>query len=444
MNYGKVLKARVAADRLLGPEALSMLLAARLGTEIAAGVETFMTTAVGEIARVDFSRGVRRRLDWFRRALGDAMESRAGVAGALIREYARRAYARGKREGEKLRKSEEPGGLQFGFNTKDERALAALEQYARKFLSAYYSGWGEFGSSASEILAELLQRYYEEGMTDEELSEELGRKLGDYAQEMQTKMKTAVGHWIFKLAQYGSVAGYEASGIEYAEVVAVIDSKTTDICRRMHGRIIPVGAMRAQLDSALSAGGTGEGLERTHRMFSQKDWKEKLSGLSSTADLLRAGAIMPPYHFNCRTRTVAYFEPGGFKGYSRARGERAKEGGLTDQEIKNFSDELGRRVKERKLYWEPGRLESHARDHAKEFGLEKGDAQGYENKLYELLENAGTPLMNLYKGHVQFAFQQGRYIIVVAEGYFFKSGFENSKQFFERELLGRGIYISER
>ncbi len=263
---------------------------------------------------------------------------------------------------------------------------------------------------------------------------------------MQTQIRVAAQHWMFKLAQYGSVSGYEDAQIEYAEVVAVMDSKTTDICRRMHGRILPISNMRNQLDGALKAGNSLKGMKKAHPMISQQDWNDRLSKLTSTKDLVRGGACMPPYHFNCRTRTVAYFEPGGFTGYNRTPGTRAKDPGLTDREIKNFSDELGRRVKERKLYWEPGRLESHARDHAREFGLERGDAEGYEKKLYELLEGRGDVFwLNCRKFGIQTAWRNDDgFVIVIGEGFRFKTGFKDQTSYVERQLEPFGETVEKR
>ena len=51
----------------------------------------------------------------------------------------------------------------------------------------------------------------------------------------------------------GHVSGYEDAGIEYAEIVAVMDDRTSPICRHLNGRIIPVSAMSAQRDQLLAA-----------------------------------------------------------------------------------------------------------------------------------------------------------------------------------------------
>jgi len=107
-------------------------------------------------------------------------------------------------------------------------------------------------------------------------------------------------------------------------------------------------------------------------------------------------------------------------------------------------DELGRRVKERKLYWEPGRLTAHSRKHAEEFGLEKSDHSGYQEKLYKVLEKSGKPLMNLYKNRIQFTFQYDGYAVVVREGFMFKTGFRDVRNFTDSQLIPNGILLEER
>lgn len=63
--------------------------------------------------------------------------------------------------------------------------------------------------------------------------------------------------------------GYKEAGIEKYQILATLDSRTSDICREMDGEIIPL--------------------------------KEK-----------EVGVNYPPFHPNCRTTTIPYFEPDEF------------------------------------------------------------------------------------------------------------------------------------
>lgn len=63
--------------------------------------------------------------------------------------------------------------------------------------------------------------------------------------------------------------GYKEAGIEKYQILATLDSRTSDICREMDGEIIPI--------------------------------KEK-----------EVGVNYPPFHPNCRTTTIPYFEPDEF------------------------------------------------------------------------------------------------------------------------------------
>lgn len=85
------------------------------------------------------------------------------------------------------------------------------------------------------------------------------------------------------------------AGAEEVKVVAVIDKKTSAVCRSMHGRIIPIKSAKDQADAITNA----ESIEE----------KKKASRWQSQPIFgkLPAGVALPPYHFRCRTIVVAYF-----------------------------------------------------------------------------------------------------------------------------------------
>lgn len=72
-----------------------------------------------------------------------------------------------------------------------------------------------------------------------------------------------------KLQNEGSIAGYKAAGIEKYQILATLDSRTSDICREMDGEIYDIA--------------------------------DKETGVN-----------FPPFHPNCRTTTIPYFEPDEF------------------------------------------------------------------------------------------------------------------------------------
>jgi hypothetical protein len=73
-----------------------------------------------------------------------------------------------------------------------------------------------------------------------------------------------------------------------------MDVKTTPICRSLHGRLIPMAHLKAQLDKIVSANSVAA-------TIAARD-------MTQTAPIygnLPANIGIPPYHFNCRTSLLA-------------------------------------------------------------------------------------------------------------------------------------------
>ncbi|MCD6654479.1 MAG: hypothetical protein LT067_06935 [Sulfurovum sp.] len=85
------------------------------------------------------------------------------------------------------------------------------------------------------------------------------------------------------------------AGVEEVKVVAVIDKKTSAVCRSMHGRIIPIKSVKDQAD-AITAATDIEEKKKASR------WQSK-----PIFGKLPSDVALPPYHFRCRTIVVAYF-----------------------------------------------------------------------------------------------------------------------------------------
>jgi len=95
------------------------------------------------------------------------------------------------------------------------------------------------------------------------------------------------------------IKGYQELGIEYLEVLAVMDERTSEICKMMNGRIIPVANAAGQRDAMMAA-------KSPEDVKTISPWLKpaQLKGLD-TKGIMGKGVIMPPYHFHCRTTVVA-------------------------------------------------------------------------------------------------------------------------------------------
>ncbi len=171
-----------------------------------------------------------------------------------------------------------------------------------------------YENNISDELNASIRAYFEQGQTRIQLSENLEELL---ARTKKPKMRgyfdLLADHITTRIGEMGHVAGYEEAGVESVEVVAVLDDRTSDICRHMHGRIIPVSALVNQRDRLLDAA-------KRHDFDATKRAQPMLSGSRAfdvlskdrTGDIVSSGVGLPPYHFRCRTTTVAHFEPADY------------------------------------------------------------------------------------------------------------------------------------
>ena len=192
----------------------------------------------------------------------------------------------------------------FGFKLPDLEALDALHGQSLFWVQ------NAFNHTVQDEMAAALDEYFAQGKTRVELAGRLEAFLTVTNPKMKGYFDLLAEHNTARIGEIGHVSGYERAGIEYAEIVAVLDDRTSPICRHLHGRLIPMTALSAQKNSLLSA---AKNLDMKAAMKAQP----MLSGASAAAVMLEPktskivgqGIGLPPYHFRCRTTTVAHFEP---------------------------------------------------------------------------------------------------------------------------------------
>ena len=252
------------------------------------------------------------------------IEERAAVyLGDGLREAARRpvieangeAYAIGRRS----------AGIDLALKQPDMNALDIMADQSLSWIHDSY------GNTVSEDLNRSIREYFEQGATRIQMIERLEELMSrEEHPKMMGYFDLLADHITTRIGELGQVSGYEEAGIEYIEVVAVLDERTTEICRHMHGRVIPVSVLSRQRDMILGAA-------KNHDLDAMKRAQPMLSGdraaiilsRNKTTDITDKGVALPPYHFRCRTTTVARFEPAD---YHEKVSEWAINGEIPDRE----------------------------------------------------------------------------------------------------------------
>ncbi|MFS4437866.1 hypothetical protein ACMA5I_06610 [Paracoccaceae bacterium GXU_MW_L88] len=189
-------------------------------------------------------------------------------------------------------------GVAIAFMRPDLDALDILKQG-----NLYWVG-NSWNTHTQDLFAAALDDYFTKGMTREDLTRRFAEDFASLSDRGQRYWELLADHTATKTREMGRVTGYERAGIEQVQVRAQLDEKTTPICRHMHGRIIAVKDMRAQRDTYLDAIG------RRDEPTAKAAWAMHGAGTdfsNTPTSKIGKGTASPPYHFRCRTITVAFF-----------------------------------------------------------------------------------------------------------------------------------------
>jgi SPP1 gp7 family putative phage head morphogenesis protein len=220
--------------------------------------------------------------------------------------------------------------VNLSLNLADQEAIADIARQPGLFVR------DEFGRR-SDALTKKARRVVERGLRDG-----LGRDA--IAAEIE---RTGAGYWntrgfnyarvvaansVSRARSYSELTSYRDAGIQQLEITAVLDERTSDVCRSLDGTIIDVGSAWSH-SQEINAIQSPEEIydvapflrettdrqtgERQIRTGSGQVYADVLRSGVGTADdrgdlrlrmgarqLRNQGVTMPPYHHNCRTFTV--------------------------------------------------------------------------------------------------------------------------------------------
>lgn len=180
-------------------------------------------------------------------------------------------------------------------------------------------------------------------------------------------------HVVTQARSMGQLEGLKRAGAKFYRVVAIMDHRTSDICRVMHNRIIPVSAGEA-LKQVLEKAENPEDI-KTSAPFLKPD---EAAG-KTTAQLLKLSprSALPPYHFDCRS-TVVVHKPSALKLKESGQGKNTSDvldgfaGGLSEEETKLWLQDFRHSAKS--MRYEPADLKSDLIKHGAEWDVKDGKA----------------------------------------------------------------------
>ncbi|MBS1793362.1 MAG: hypothetical protein JSS81_05880 [Acidobacteria bacterium] len=178
--------------------------------------------------------------------------------------------------------------------------------------------FSKFAPNTSQPLRKFfVDRYFKDGaaLFGRESTEELadfraaaGEKLKNFT-DRQTK--TIVQTSVSRVRNWAHIGSLSQAKIQLARIVATLDSRTTEICRELDGKLLRVGVAQTAIErlnqlepgdfaAELYESPIGKAISKepvkTIQSFLEDD------GKTISDKLVEMGRGFPPYHPNCRTR----------------------------------------------------------------------------------------------------------------------------------------------
>lgn len=150
----------------------------------------------------------------------------------------------------------------------------------------------------------ILTEYFTDGMTRDGLAQRMADDFRTLTSRSHIYWEAVADHMATKGREIGRVTGYQRAAVQKVQIRAHLDERTTPCCRQLHGRVIEVQTLIDQRDAYFAASARGDKLSMAE-IWVMHGKGADLSG-TRTRDLKGVGS--PPYHYRCRTITVAYWE----------------------------------------------------------------------------------------------------------------------------------------
>ena len=173
----------------------------------------------------------------------------------------------------------------------DRVDMQAIESMRNNF----YWMRSEFNDKFQSRLMDITQKVFEGEIPRAQMAAKLKEEFSNELKMDMSYFEGVSDHIISQsqnIARVNQARKYDAP---FYKVVAIMDSKTSDICRSMNGRVIPAEHLERQANAITAA----------KSMAAKKaaaTWRnEPYLGRSDKMD---ASFGLPPYHFRCRTEVV--------------------------------------------------------------------------------------------------------------------------------------------
>jgi len=225
-------------------------------------------------------------------------------------------------------------GARFGWNLKDRFAMRAINDGSLYWIGQYYPDF------LQGFVNNSLNKYFRGGYSRRDIMLDLEVAFRDKFSKSDSYWRLFADNTVSRSREIGRVRSYVKNDIVKIRVVAVLDTRTTEVCRKLHGHVISVTYLNDQIDRYIKASGSGNKtkVKNAWKWTKDKTAKKWKSNRDINNAIKKGNIASPPYHANCRTVTVPeYVARGGTKV-------------LTDADKRKLGREQEKPKRKKKLY----------------------------------------------------------------------------------------------
>lgn len=190
--------------------------------------------------------------------------------------------------------------FKISFDVTDTDAVNALLEQFNFWIGNYYN------EHLQSEIKETLKGYFDSNKTIEEVALEFSKKFEKYSDNGMDYFEGLAEHTSNRIRAVGQVTGMEKAGITSYQIVAVLDARTSEICKFMDGKIFELSRAIEYREKILSLKDPSD-IKNYSKWISPKDLKAIQEQKITDPDL-PAGLTIPPFHWRCRTTIRAYFQ----------------------------------------------------------------------------------------------------------------------------------------
>lgn len=176
--------------------------------------------------------------------------------------------------------------IAFSFDTSDIKALEVMRKN-------FYWMKNDYNQKVSDELKSITAKVFSGEIPRTEMASVLKEQFKGVLSANTSYFEGVSDHIISQMQNIARVNQASKYGVTHYKVVARIDSRTSQCCRSMNGRIIPASHIEAQSGAIQNAKNIAE--KKAAAIWRSEPFYGKI---------LPKNFGLPPYHFRCRTEIV--------------------------------------------------------------------------------------------------------------------------------------------